>query len=41
MYKYLLCLFNGLEQRAIREALAHDEKMREVFADLDTNHDSL
>lgn len=29
----------GIEQRAIREALAHDQQMRDMFADLDTNHD--
>ncbi|CAF3133827.1 unnamed protein product [Rotaria socialis] len=29
------------EQRAIREAIAHDNQMREMFADIDTNNDSL
>ncbi|CAF2752166.1 unnamed protein product [Rotaria sp. Silwood2] len=29
------------EQRAVREAIARDNQMREMFADLDTNNDSL
>ncbi|CAF0992039.1 unnamed protein product [Adineta ricciae] len=29
------------EQRAVREAIAHDNQMREMFAELDTNNDSL
>jgi hypothetical protein len=30
-----------LEQRAIREAIARDNQIREMFVDLDTNGDSL
>ena len=33
--------FGFLEQRAIRDALARDNQIREMFADLDTNGDSL
>lgn len=29
-----------IEQRAVREALARDDQMREMFADLDANNDS-
>ncbi len=30
-----------IEQRVIREAIARDNQMRDMFADLDTNNDSL
>jgi hypothetical protein len=30
-----------IEQRVIREAIARDNQMHEIFADLDTNNDSL
>jgi hypothetical protein len=30
-----------IEQRAIREAIARENQMHEMFADLDTNNDSL
>ena len=32
---------NNLEQRSVREAIARDKQMRDMFDDLDTNHDSL
>ena len=40
IYLYFLQFFH-LEQRAVREAIAHDKQMREMFAELDTNNDSL
>ena len=33
--------FSFLEQRAAREAIEHDRQIREMFAELDTNGDSL
>ncbi len=38
---FILKLHFYLEQRAIREAIARDNQMRDMFADLDTNNDSL
>ncbi len=36
-----LSIHYHIEQRAVREALARDNQIREMFADLDTNNDSL
>jgi hypothetical protein len=37
----IISLCFRLEQRAVREAIARDNQIREIFADLDTNGDSL
>jgi hypothetical protein len=38
--RIFLYFIEFLEQRAVREAIARDNQIREMFADLDTNGDS-